>query len=77
MYHVEHCELCSRNMHMEGRNKTHVETLEMWCWRNMLKVSWTERMLNEEIPRRVGEKRTLVENRKKKEEKNRTFTEAR
>jgi hypothetical protein len=36
------------------------ETMEMWCYRRMLKVKWTERITNEEVLRRVGEKRNII-----------------
>ena len=37
-----------------------LDALEMWLWRRMEKVSWTQRKTNEEILRMVGEKRRLV-----------------
>ena len=37
-----------------------LDALEMWLWRRMEKVSWTQRKTNEEILRIVGEKRRLV-----------------
>ena len=38
-----------------------LEAFEMWIWRRMEKVSWTEKRTNEEILQRVGEKRCLLE----------------
>ena len=37
-----------------------LDALEMWLWRRMEKVSWTQRKTNEEILKIVGEKRRLV-----------------
>jgi len=33
----------------------------MWIFRRMLKISWTERMKNEEVLRRVGTARVIME----------------
>jgi hypothetical protein len=38
-----------------------IEALEMWIWRRMKRISWTEKKTNEEVLRRVGEKRTMLE----------------
>ena len=37
-----------------------MEALEMWCWRRMEKVSWTQRVTNEQILERVGERRQMM-----------------
>jgi len=37
-----------------------LEAWEMWIWRRMEKVSWTEHMTNEEVLQRVEEKRSLI-----------------
>jgi len=38
-----------------------IEALEMWIWRRMERISWTYKITNEEVLRRVGEKRTTLE----------------
>ena len=38
-----------------------VEAFEMWVWRRMERMSWTERKTNEEVLTTVREKRQLVE----------------
>ena len=34
-----------------------VEAFEMWVWRRMERMSWTERKTNDEVLAAVGEKR--------------------
>jgi hypothetical protein len=36
------------------------ESFEMWCWRRMDKISWTDRVRNEEVLRRVKEERNIL-----------------
>ncbi|PNF30548.1 hypothetical protein B7P43_G09945 [Cryptotermes secundus] len=44
-----------------------LESFEMWCWRRMEKISWTDYVRNEEVLFRVSEQRnTLHEIRKRK-----------
>ena len=50
------CELW--NINKESRRK--LEAMKMRIWRGMLKVSWTQRVTNEEIMRRVKTKRELM-----------------
>jgi hypothetical protein len=35
------------------------ENFEMWCWRRMKKTKWSEKLTNEQVVERIGEKRTL------------------
>ena len=37
-----------------------IEAFEMWVWRRMEKVSWTERKTNEEVLTMMGERRQLI-----------------
>ena len=37
-----------------------IEACEMWLWRRMVKVKWSDRKTNEEVLRMVSEKRSLV-----------------
>ena len=37
-----------------------LETLEMWCWRMMEKISWTDHVRNEEVLLRVKEQRNIL-----------------
>jgi hypothetical protein len=38
----------------------YLESFEMWCWRMMEKISWTDRVRNEEVLHRVKEERNIV-----------------
>jgi hypothetical protein len=41
-------------------DRKYLESLEMWCWRRMEKISWTDRVRNEEVLHRVKEERNIV-----------------
>jgi hypothetical protein len=38
----------------------HLANFEIWCWRRMEKISWTDRVRNEEVLHRVKEERNIV-----------------
>jgi len=40
---------------------------EMWCWRRMEKISWTDRVRNEEALLRVKEQRNILHEIRKRE----------
>lgn len=40
-------------------DKKRIEAFEMWCYRRMLKIKWVDRVTNEEVLNRIGEKRSL------------------
>ena len=53
---------------LRKEDKRRIEGFEMWVWRRMMKVSWTERKTNEEVLGMVRQSRQLLEailNRKK------------
>jgi hypothetical protein len=35
-------------------------SFEVWCWRRMEKISWADRLRNEELLLRVKEERSIV-----------------
>jgi hypothetical protein len=35
-------------------DKKHLESFEMWCWRRTEKISWTDRVRNEEVHRGIS-----------------------
>ena len=41
-------------------DQKYLESFEMWCWRRMEKVSWTEYVRNEEVLLRVKEQRNIL-----------------
>ncbi|XP_050421358.1 uncharacterized protein LOC126833839 [Adelges cooleyi] len=43
------------------KEKDMLEALEMWCWRKMQRISWTDRRSNEDILRTIDEKRTFID----------------
>ena len=38
----------------------HLESFQMWCWRRMEKISWTDHVRNEEVLVRVKEQRNIL-----------------
>ncbi|KAI5751137.1 hypothetical protein M8J77_004668 [Diaphorina citri] len=42
------------------REEKYLESFEMWLWRRMEGVKWTDKVRNEEVLKRMGEKRTLM-----------------
>jgi hypothetical protein len=49
----------TRSLRKEGISR--IEALEMWIWRSIERISWTEKKTNEEILRRVIGRRTMLE----------------
>jgi hypothetical protein len=48
-------------------DQIHLGSFGMWCWRRMEKVSWTDRVRNEDVLFRIKEQRNaLYEIRKRK-----------
>jgi hypothetical protein len=41
-------------------DEKYLECSEMWCWRRMEKISWTDRVRNEEVLHRVKEERNIL-----------------
>ena len=37
----------------------YLERFEMWYWRKMEKIKWSDKVTNEQVLERIGEKRTL------------------
>ena len=42
--------------------RKYLKSFEMWCWRRMEKIKWPEKVNNEQVLDRIGEKRTLLNN---------------
>jgi hypothetical protein len=47
---------------LNKKEETTLEAFEMWCWRKMKKIKWTELKTNEEVLDLVKKKRTLLNN---------------
>ena len=41
-------------------DQKHLESFEMWSWRRMEKISWTDHVRNEEVLLRVKEQRNIL-----------------
>jgi hypothetical protein len=41
-------------------DQKYLESFEVWCWRRMENISWTDRVRNEEVLRRVKEERNIL-----------------
>jgi hypothetical protein len=41
-------------------DQKYLESFDMWCWRRMEKISWTDRVRNEEVLHRVKEERNIL-----------------
>jgi len=41
-------------------DQKHLESSEMWCWRRMEKISWTDHVRKKEVLLRVKEQRTIL-----------------
>jgi len=41
-------------------DQKHLESFEMWCWRRMEKISWTDHVRNEDVVLRVKEQRNIL-----------------
>ena len=48
------------NWTLRAVDQKHLESFEMWCWRRMEKISWTEYVRNEEVLLRVKEQRNIL-----------------
>jgi hypothetical protein len=53
--------LCGAETWTLGKvDQTYLESFDMWCWRRMEKISWTDRVRNEEVLHRVKEESNIV-----------------
>jgi len=43
-----------------GQQNRNNRSSEMWCWRRMEKLSWTDHMKNEGVTLRVNEQRNIL-----------------
>ena len=45
---------------LQAAGQKYLENYEMWCWRGMEKISWTDHVRNEEVLLRVNEQRNIL-----------------
>jgi len=50
----------AENWTLRTADQKHLESLEMWCWRRMEKISWADRVKNEEVLLRVNEQKNIL-----------------
>ena len=41
-------------------DQKYLESCEMWCWRTMEKISWTDHVRNEDVLLRVNEQKNIL-----------------
>ena len=41
-------------------DQKHLKSFEMWCWRRLEKISWTDHVRNEDVLLRVKEQRNIL-----------------
>jgi len=46
-------------------DQKYLESFEMWCWRRMEKISWTDHVRNEEVLLRFNEQRNILHEKRK------------
>jgi hypothetical protein len=46
--------------HLQKVDQKYQESFEMWCWRRMEKISWADRVRNEEVLFRAKEQRNII-----------------
>ena len=45
---------------LRATDQKRLESFEMWCWRRMEKIIWTDHVRNEEVLLRVNEQRNML-----------------
>ena len=45
---------------LRATDQKRLESFEMWCWRRMEKIIWTDHVRNEEVLLRVNEQRNIL-----------------
>ena len=51
---------CAETWTLRAVDQKYLESFEMWCWRRMEKISWTDHVRNEEVLLRVNEQRNIL-----------------
>ena len=45
---------------LRAADRKYLESFEIWCWRRMEKISWTDHVRNEDVLLRVNEQRNIL-----------------
>ena len=45
---------------LQAADQKYLESFDMWCWRRMEKISWTDNVRDEEVLLRVNEQRNIL-----------------
>jgi len=45
---------------VEKNEEKFVNAYETWCWRRLIKIKWTDRIMNDEVFQRAKEERLLL-----------------
>jgi hypothetical protein len=51
---------CAETWTLRAVDQKQLESFEMWRWRRMEKISWTDYVRKEEVLRRVNQQRSIV-----------------
>ena len=51
---------------LRAPDQKYLESFEMWCWRRMGKISWTDHVRNEEVLLRLNEQRNILHEMRKR-----------
>ena len=57
---LEHRSVWCWNLDAPSNRSETPGKFEMWCWRRMEKISWTDHVRNEEVLLRVNEQRNII-----------------
>ena len=60
MLHLEHGLLCAQTCTLRAADQKYLESFDMWCWRRMEKISWTDHVRNEEVLLRFNEQINIL-----------------
>ena len=62
MLGLECSTVCSRDVDVDADRQTdrRLEAFQMWIWRRMEKISWLDKVTNEEVLRRENEDRQIL-----------------
>ena len=65
MQRLEHSLCGAQPWTLRKVDQKYLVSFEMWCWRRMKNISWTDRVRNEAVLHRVKEERSIIHTVKK------------